>query len=202
MALVELEELKASREAVEAGVDDADEAFITQAIEDAELALYAVLGYRIEFEDTEVTVRGSGEDHLVLPQHALSVTEVVSDDVAVESTTYSLASGWVLQGALWTGKSIVVTGTFGFDEVSDTYKRAKRVVLKLAVRYLQSGKVAPGSPNTSGAYLTSYSSQQAQFTYFTPTGELTGFQDLDRLVMQIGLHPFKVPNLLRSVPVS
>lgn len=202
MALVDPEELKVSREAREAGVDSVGDDDATQAIEDAELALYAALGYRVEESSVALTLRGTGEDVLVLPQHAQSVSAVTSDGVEVSSDAYDARSGWTIDGRLWTGKEIVIAGTFGYPEESDTYKRAKRAVIKLAVRYLQSSKVAPGAPNSSGAYVTSYTSQQASFTYFTPSGDLTGYQDIDRLIEQIGRHPFKGNKKLRAVPLG
>lgn len=121
MALLAVEELLASREAIAARVD-VDEEQATLAIAEAEALLRVVVGFSPEEKFDE------GD-----PKRTLSV----------------------------------------------------KFVRIAAVRALQSTRMTGGLPAPSGALLTGFSSESAQFTFFTPSGESTGYADLDRLAALI-----------------
>lgn len=205
MALLTAAELKASREAIQAKVNTVSDADANAAIADAEVTLYSALGYDIESSATELTVHSAGGGALVLPQRIRSLSAIEDEDGNVlESTGYRGAGFVVTRYYGWTNATdYTVTGTFGYTSSDSQWKLAKRAVKLLAVRYLQStatGGLPSGAP---GAFLTGYSSESASFTFFTPSGEEdgTGFADVDRIVKQIGRHPYKSSRVLKSVPV-
>lgn len=207
MALLTATELKASREAAEAGVSTVSDADATLAISEAEAILYSdeVLGYRVQVTETSFTIRGAGGSVLRLPQIARTVTAVTQDGVETSSDVYWLTgNGWALRSyGTWAGEAIVVTGTFGIATSDNRYILAKKAVRLLASRLLQETKTGSGLPSgTAGSYLTGYSSENASFTFFTPGGTGTGYTDIDRLVDLIGRNPFKKRNVLKTVQLG
>lgn len=191
MALLTAAELKASREAVEAGVDDEADAAATAAISEAVAVLHRALGYRIEVTDAAISLIGRGGVYLFPAERVRGLTAVTEDGTAV--TDYLIENdGWTLRhtASYWTtDATVALTGTFGFTSSEDEWILAKRAVLLLAVRQLQSndsGDDLPSAP--AGTFLSSFSSQDATFTFDRGTeGEtLTGYSDVDRLIDAIG----------------
>lgn len=194
-ALLTADELKASREAIKAQVDGLSDAEVSDAISDAEDLCYQAIGYAVSTEMTEITVPGDGGPTLYLPEHVQSVTEVDAGGTA--------ASGYQIAGAgfqlhrisgIWgLDVDFTITGTFGYPQGSRVWRIAKKAVRRLAVRDLTQTKVG-GISVPHGALLTGYASENAQFSYFTPQGGLTGDADVDRWLDLIK-HPFKASTL-------
>lgn len=204
MALLTAAQLIASREALKAGVNDVSTADATSAIQEAEDIAYQALGYSVSTAVTTVTAIGDGSATLYLPERVKTLTSVDVDDVDLAVSSYSTqAGGFTLQriAGLWTyDTDFVLTGTFGYASGDRVWRIATMAVKRLAVLRLQVTKSTGGIPSPMGAYLTGFSSEQASFTYFTPTGETTGDAEADRLLKLIR-HPFKGKGLLRSVPI-
>lgn len=197
--------MKASREAVKAGVNTVSDSDATTAIQEAEDIAYQALGYSVQTSVTTVTGIGDGGATMYLPERVKTLTSVEVDDVEVASTGYQTqAGGFTLQriSGLWTyDTDYVLTGTFGYASGDRVWRIATMAVKRLAVLRLQMTKSANGMPSPMGAYLTGFSSEQASFTYFTPAGDgTTGDAEADRLLRLIK-HPFKGKGLLRSVPI-
>lgn len=210
MALLTATELKNSREAIQAGVNTVVDTDVNTAIAEAEAFLYTILGFRIEVTDATITVRGLGASTVYLPEKVRSISALTEDGRTVSVSDYTLKGrGWVLKRNLgvWTDAAdepnIVITGTFGFAATDPKWTLAKKAVKLLAVRYLQAtqagGDNFPAGP--AGGYLTGYASEGAQFTFFTPKGETTGYIDIDRMVKQLREKP-RGPGRLISVPVQ
>lgn len=194
MALLTAAELKESREAREAGVDGVDATDATQAISDAQAYLERVLGFRIEVSDASLTLRGVGHRYLFPAERVRTVSavtdegsSVASDDYVIENNGWSLrmlGSGyWSLDG------DVVITGTFGFTSSEEEWKLAKRAALLLAVRQLQGNSSTDNLPNApSGSFLSSFSSQDATFTFdrTATTDGPTPYDDVNRLIQAIG----------------
>ena len=71
-----------------------------------------------------------------------------------------------------------------YEDTHDKYKLAQKFVRMAAVRGLE--PYGPSNvPTPSGAVLTGLTSEGADFTFFTPSGDSTGYADLDRLAQQI-----------------
>lgn len=203
MAIISASELKASREAIEAKVNAVSDADADRAIALAEALMNRVLGYKVANAATSVAVTSAAGDLLSVPERIRTVSAVTDaypggSPATVDAARYGLRNrgfalyrdyGWIQ------GNAVVVTGTFGYATTDDEYVLAKQFVLMYAVRHLQ--KTASGSklPSLAGAYLRSYSSENAAFDFFTPRGELSGYQDLDDLLLQIGRHPSKTSGL-------
>lgn len=202
MALLTAAELKSSREAVDAGVDSVTDADATLAISEAESVLYSVLGYKVQTSDTSVTVRGNDDGTLWLPLRGRTVSAVTVDSAAIDSDSYRFrVGGFVLEGSRWARNAdIVVTGTFGYASTDRQYILAKRAVKLLATRILSGTSDSDDFPSNPNAYLTSYNSEGASFTFFTPEQgeEGTGYQDVDLIVAQIGKHPLKNKRTLKT----
>lgn len=209
MALLTAAELKASREAIEAGVFTVSDPDADAAIAEATAELYALLGHRIEVTDVSFTFRGTGKSVFYLPQRARSVTQVTEDGTVTNAAVYHLANrGWLLkrESGTWAAETVVVAGTFGFVAADDAWVLSKKAVRLLAVRYLQSTSALADLPGGApGAYLTSYSSQGADFSFFTPDSGVTGYPDVDRLIEMIRENtgwPFNSKKVLISVPLT
>lgn len=209
MPLLTAAELKASREASEAGVTGVSDADATAAISEATAELHALLGHRIEDTATTYTFRGTGSDVFYLPQRARTVTAITEDGVATDPAVFHLAnSGWLLkrEQGTWAAETISVTGTFGFATTDEEWTLARKAVRILAVRYLSSTSTSSNLPaGAGGALLTGYSSESASFSFFTPTSEQSGYPDVDRLVDMIHQSsgwPFNSKKVLLSVPLE
>lgn len=209
MALLTAADLKASREAIEAGVTTVSDADANAAISEATAELYALLGYKIEDTATSYSFRGTGKATFYLPQRARSVSAIIEDGTTATATEYHLAnSGWLLkrESGVWGAEAVVVTGTFGFTSSDDEWILAKKAVRLLAVRYLQATSTTADLPSGApGAYLTGYSSQNATFQFFTPEPGLSGYADVDRLVemiQQSSGYPYSSKKVLISVPMT
>lgn len=210
MAIITPEQLLESREADEAGVSAASPNEVKKAIRIAEAVLNKSLGYRVANDEESITVTSRGGTTLHLPERVRSVSEItqsfrggtatdVLDPYEIQGKGFSVfrASGWR------DGYTIEIAGEFGFEPYEDIdsvvvgddeYILAQQFVTLLAVRILQ--KSGGGNmPSPGGAYLTGYQSENASFTFFTPTGDSTGYQDLDVLLDQIGRHPNKTHGL-------
>lgn len=206
MALLTAAELKASREAIEAGVDSVADPTATAAIAEATAELYSLLGFKIEATETSFTFRGTGHTTLYLPQRARTVSAITEDAITATATEYHLSnSGWLLkrETGSWAAEAIVVTGTFGFTSSDPEWTMAKKAVRILAVRYLVNS--SSDSPTPAGALLTGYTSENASFSFFTPTTEETGYPDVDRLVGLIrkaSAFPLASKKTLQSIPLQ
>lgn len=200
MPLITATELKASREAVKAGVTTVTDAHANEAIAEAEALIYQSLGYRVEVTETTFTLEGRGDVSVVLPQRARTVTSVSEAGVAITpSSQWALgADGWVLRRpASWwlNGAPLVVTGTFGFEVGHRVRTIATSAVKKLAVHLLKSTEMSGIPSLPAGARLTGFSSEQAQFTmYYDPSGPVDELLDTIR-------HPFRSEKMLHSVPI-
>lgn len=198
MAILSAAELKASREAVEAGVSTVSDAAADSAIALAEATMNKALGYRVANSATTLTLGAAEGERLALNERVRTIsgiTEALSGgSAAAISDTYEIRSdGFALwRYSRWRNDStIVITGTFGFASTEDEYIIAKQFVLLYAVRYLQRTSTTNAMPTPPGAHLTGFQSEQASFTFFTPDGSITGYQDLDIMLEQIGYHPNK-----------
>lgn len=197
MSILSATELKASPEAIEAGVDTVADSVAESAIEVAEATLNRLLGYKVANAATTLTLVSGEGTSLSLPQRVRTISSItdaypggaassVTDTYEIRSSGFSL---WRYYG--WhRDNTVVITGTFGYATTDDEYILAKRFVLLLAVRNL-AGAQGSNLPTPAGAYLTSYSSEDANFQFFTPSDTATGYQDLDALLDQIGKHPRK-----------
>jgi hypothetical protein len=191
-------ELKASREAQEAGVSGVSEDDAERAIAVAEATLNRSLGYKVANAATTITFVTRSDMSVMSPERIRTITSIsesiYGDASSNVSDYYELrGDGFTLwRRTRWRDDAIVtVTGAFGFDTTDDEYVLAQHFVLLLAVRLLQRSSVtaANGFPAPAGAVLTGFSSESAQFSFFTPTGETTGYADLDAMLDQIGKHP-------------
>lgn len=204
MALLTAAELKASREALKAGVDAVSDGEAEQAIQEAEDIAYQALGYAVENTGTTITGIGDGSATMYLPARARSLTSVAVDDTELDGSGYAIqAGGFTLQriAGLWTyDTDYILTGTFGYTDEDRVWRIATMAVKRLAVLRLQVTKATGGMPSPMGAFLTGFSSEQASFTYYTPSSDTTGDAEADRLLKLIR-HPFKGKGLLRSVPI-
>lgn len=207
MALLTADELLASREAREAGIDDTETEAAEEAIAEATSTFNLALGFKIDDPATTVTMRGSGLRTVNLPNRARAITALTSDGDAVETTYFRVTGdGWVLTSEFSFARDsvLVATGTFGFDDEDDEFILAKKAVKLLAIRYLQTTSTDSNLPTApAGAYLTNMSSQDVSFSFFTPSGDLTGYEDTDRIVRQLqGARPNKASeNVVRMVPI-
>lgn len=203
MAILTAAELKASREAEEAGVATVSDSVATSAIGVAESTLNRLLGYKVANADVSVTLVSGEGDVLSLPQRVQTISGItdaypggsasaVTDTYEIRSSGFSL---WRYYG--WRrDNTVVITGTFGYATTDDQYVLAKQFVLLLATRNL-AGTESSDLPTPAGAYLTGYSSEGADFTFFTPnqSDSSTGYPDLDKMLDQIGRHPRKSQGL-------
>lgn len=74
-----------------------------------------------------------------------------------------------------------------YETTSDRYKLAQKFVRLAAVRVLSNSPGGTDHPTPAGAMLTGFQSESASFSFFTPSGDLTGYDDLDRLAQRIGI---------------
>ena len=198
MAILSAAELKASREAIEAGVSTVSDPAAESAIAFAEAVMNRALGYKVANSATTLTLGSSEGNRLVLSERVRTISNITDaypgGTPATVSDTYEIRSDGF---AVWRqvgwrdDNTVVITGTFGFATTDDEYILAKQFVLIYAVRYLQKTSTTNSMPTPAGAVLTGFSSEQATFQFFTPTGDTTGYQDLDILLDQIGRHPNK-----------
>lgn len=209
MALLTAAELKASREAIEAGVDTVSDADATAAITEATAELYSLLRFKIEDTATSYTFRGPRKHVLYLPAKARSISSITEDGTATLAADYHTANdGWLLvrESGTWSAEAVVVTGTFGFTSSDDEWILAKKAVRILAVNDLVTTSADGNLPaGTAGALLTAYSSEQASFQFFTPSSELSGNPKVDRLLEMIRKasgYAFLSKKVLISVPLS
>lgn len=196
MAILSATELKTSREAIEAGVSAVSDGVADSAIALAEAVMNKALGYKVANGATTLTVGAAEGERLVLSERVRSIsaiTDAIAGGTQAPVTdTYEIRGGGfaVWRRARWRGDStVVITGAFGFASTDDEYIIAKQFVLLYAVRYLQRTSTTNAMPTPPGAHLTGFASEKAQFTFFTPDGSLTGYQDLDIMLQQIGVHP-------------
>lgn len=211
MALVSAAELRASREAIQANVQNVSDDAAELAVLEAEAALYsdAVLGYRIEVEDASITVQGSGTGYLTLPERIRSITTLVENGTTITSTGYEVVSngfrierigGYLIANAdypspeRWGSRDIdiVITGEFGYEATDAEWILAKKWVRIAAVDYLKQTRSTSGLPSN----LTDYSAEGASFSF---SADASGRSDLARLIEQIGRHPYKRKGITRSV---
>lgn len=187
MAILTVAELKASSEAIAAGVENVDDAVVQAAIDEALAEIEARLGYKIEDSATSYTVIAEGRSLLVIPARVRSLTTVESDGEVVNADYYELTGGDFhlrnLYGGWASRTSVELTGTFGFTSSDHEWKLAKRAIKLLAIARLQGG--VGDFPMPPGAFLTGFSSEQASFQYFTPQSA-TGVPEVDRLINLIG----------------
>ena len=192
--LLTSDDLIASREAVEAGVTEVSGADAESAIALAEAVMNKALGYKVANPATTLTLTGSSlADSLLLPERVRSISSITDSATTITDTYEIRRKGFAIwRRAGWRdNNTIVVTGEFGFATTDDEYVLARHFVLLAAVRHLQKTSATKDKPTPGGALLTGFSSESAQFTFFTPTGNSTGYQDLDILLDQIGRHPSK-----------
>ena len=218
MSLATAAEVKASREAVQAGtsVTGASDANVDTEVARAERLLYAILGYKIENTAVSLSLDGYTGDRLWLPQRARTVSAATVNGTALATGTWRITGdGFLVERTstsfignaddLWLGgwgydhQTVALTGTFGYTSSDPEWQLAKEWVIKRTVRELANTGTTGGAPYVPGAYLTSFSSQQAQFNYFTPAGEHSGYADLDRMINLIGVHPRKRRGAITSV---
>lgn len=193
MPLLTAAELKASREAIDAGVTGITDADANQAISEAEAFLYSVLGFRIEVPDTTLTVESRGDEVIYLPERVRTITALTRAGTVVPASDYRLkARGWVLHSHRYgwaypaDEPDIVITGAFGFAADERERVLATKVVRILAVRWLKRTMKTDNIPSgASGSYLTSYTTEGSAFTFFTPTDSVTGDVELDPLVEEL-----------------
>ena len=209
MALLTAAELKVSREAIEAGVDGVDDADATLAISEATAELHALLRFKIEDATTSYTFRGPRKHVLYLPAKAKTISAITEDGTATLAADYHTSNdGWLLvrESGSWAAEAIVVTGTFGFTASDDEWVLAKKAVRLLAVAALTTTSADGNFPaGAGGALLTGYSSENASFQFFTPSAELTGHPEVDRLLEMIRKasgYAFLSKKVLISVPLS
>ena len=196
MAILSASELLDTREAEEAGVASIAAADAERAIAVAEATLNKALGYKVANDATTLTLGASESETLLLPQRVQTIASItdadvggspatVTDDYEIRQTGFSVwrRSGWR------NNSTVVITGTFGYATTDDEYILAQQFVILAAVRYLQRTSTSNAMPTPSGGFLTGFSSEGADFTFFTPTGDTTGYHDLDVLIEQIGRHP-------------
>lgn len=215
MAILTPTELLTSREAIEAGVDDVSSDDALRAIRVAEAVMNKALGYRVANDAESITVTTSDTDRLLLPERVRSISAITdsfrgSDPVDLDDNWEVRGKGFVLYRSLgWRAEhTIEIEGEFGFEPVEDVtsvtvgddeYLLGQRFVLLLAVRMLQSTETDGNLPAPAGAYLTSYQSEGAAFSFFTPDGDTTGYADLDKLLDAIGRHPSKGSKSLYTI---
>lgn len=194
MALISAASLKASREAIEAGVNTVVDADVDAAIADAEEIIYSVINYRIEDSAVSLTLRGRGLTRIFPTSRIRSVSAITDDGSTVDSTTYfTEAGGFVLRRTSgWSDdKNIVITGTFGYTSSDPQWKLAKRAVKLLAVHLLEATKPNSVPGMGSAGELESYTTEGAGFTFFHPRQEgaqpvsFTGYADVDRLLERL-----------------
>jgi hypothetical protein len=137
MAILTTQELKASREAIQGGVSDEPEPDIEAAIASAQRSLNLLLGYKVEVDDTSLTVRAPirGE-RLTSPQWIRSVSAVTQDGTSTSVDNLHI-DGFTLTDFSQFYGTVVLTGTFGFATGTDEYEAAKEWVLKAAVDELR-----------------------------------------------------------------
>lgn len=199
MAILSASELKTSREAIDAGVSTASDPDVERAISVAEARMNRALGYKVKNDATSIVVTSPDTDLLSLPERTRSITEITelfpgSAAVVVDATRYGLRNdGFSLyRDYPWfQGNEITVTGAFGYTESDDQYVLAREFVLLAAVRALAGTTSDDGVPTPAGGILTGYTTEGVSFNFYTPTGDTTGYEDLDRLLEQIGKHPYK-----------
>lgn len=202
MAILSAAELVASREAIEAGVDNVGASVAGAAIQVAESTLNRLLGYKVANADTTLTLVSGEGSSLSLPQRVRSISGITDaypgNDPGDVTDTYEIrGSGFDLWRHVgWRqDNTVVITGAFGYATTDDQYVLAKQFVLLLAVRNLAGsdphGDLPLGGP--AGGFLTGYSAEGADFSFFTPnqSDSSTGYPDLDRMLDQIGRHPRK-----------
>lgn len=196
-------DLKASREAIEAGVSDVSDGDADTAIAEAQATLESVLGYGIAPDLTDVTVVGSGDGSLWLPQRARTVSGIDLDGSPLEATDYRLgAGGFTVERRSWPDEGVaVISGTFGYAPTDPQYVLARKAVRLLATRDLAQTASRGFPRGMGGALLTGYSTEGAAFQFFTPEGDRggTGYADVDQLVRRIGMHPLRNPRTLKSL---
>lgn len=198
MAILSAAELKASREAELAGVDIVDDSAAESAIALAEAVMNKALGYKVANSATTLTIQAAESDRLLLSERVRSISGITEAILGGSATTVSdlyeiRNDGFsVWRNATWRNDStVVITGAFGFATTDDEYVLAKQFVLSYAVRHLANTDATNNMAGPGGAVLTGFASENASFQYFTPIGESTGYQDLDKLLDQIGRHPNK-----------
>lgn len=187
MALLTADELQGSREAIQAGVTSVSDEDANDAIEEAELALYARLGYSIETDVTEVTVTSRRSRVLWLPERARTFTEIEEDGTTYDLIDWTLiADGFAIDRyyGVFAARQVTVTGTFGYTEDDREWKLAKKWVRIAAVDYLSQS--ASGSNRPVG--LESYTAEGASFRF---QGSASLRSDLQALIEEIGVHPNK-----------
>jgi hypothetical protein len=203
-------ELKGSREAAEAEVNEVPDGDANQAIHEAEVFLYSILGFRVEVPEGSISVRGQSHSTIYLPERVRSISALTEDGRTVSGVDYTLkARGWILKhnGAVWLHSSdepnIVISGAFGYAPDEPQYELAKRIVKLLAIRALQSTQPNDNFPTApAGAYVTGITSEGVTATFFTPKGEMTGFADIDRLIKPLRAQKPRGRGRLISVPVE
>lgn len=154
MAILTVEDFQASREAINAGVAEESEAEIEEAIDNAEANLNLLLGYKVSTDDTEVTARVATYSYgFVLPQYITSLIAVTEDGNDVDISE-AVAEGFRFSNPYALRGTVVIEGTFGFEEGTDYHRIARQWVLKAAVdELLQTSSAEEGGtfpPNVEG----------------------------------------------------
>jgi hypothetical protein len=213
MPLVTSTELLASTEAAEAGVSTATDSAASAVLLEAEAFIYRILDFKVEDGVNQYTVRAYQNSIVRLPNRARSITSVVSvTGAVVDPILYWTAHrGWFLvrdglsRWSNYAGRNsqmLTVSGTFGYVSPDPEFLIAKRAVRMLAVRWLAMSKSddnLPGVSGMGGSMLTGYSTANASFSFYTPTGDKTGYADIDRLIERIPRKPSNSPDRLRSL---
>lgn len=200
MAIISAEEFLASREAIDADVQDVSPDHAELAISEAEAALEQELGYKVADDATTVTVYGGGEGFIYLPHRARSISSLTYGGTTIASTGYYVADeGFSLwQGARghsvpWhSSHPVVITGTFGYAETDAQYVLAKKVVRILAARALASTDSDSEIPDN----LSTLTAEGATFDFDTEDSKIQS------LINQIGRHPYKKGSDLYTISLS
>ena len=207
--IITADELQASPEAVEAGVDGLEDPVVATAIRVAEAVMNKALGFRVANDAESISVVGRDGDRLWLPERVRTVDSVTDSYLGTTTTLdedYEIReSGFALyrRGGWQAHHTYEITGEFGYEPYEDIesvwvgddqYLLGQRFVLLYAVRMLASTGSSE-MPAPPGAVLTGDQSEGAAFQFYTPTGDSTGYQDLDNLLNLIGKHPNRSQSL-------
>jgi hypothetical protein len=132
-----------------------------------------------------------------------TISSLTADGTAFAGSYYQVSKGWALfaQYTFWPA-DYVITGTFGFTSTEREHVLAKRAVRLLAARWLANTSVSDNVPTSlGGSMITGFTSGNTSFSLYTPTGDQTGYQDVDALLERIGRRPIRRRGFVHSVPM-